>query len=303
MIYAHFNTGKPMTTKPEMTLENVCFRYDGSKEAKGCIRIMNEKYETFIPSRIIFKGEIGAYYRIYKNKRDVGNELFLRYKLLSPSDYLLLLSAPESQAHTDLGITDKDKVNGIVESQAHLLTEKDLIVGNRFECKEEFIYEGNIFYYKGRIYDCRIGGRIRSANGFDFRFDALTDLNRHFKLDSQPPVMEGKEESDSKLIDTAKKLAKAISDQKQMQDNLEASISKTEKLSEILTVEQANIVQEIMTEVFTEYNKILSSLQSEVEQLKGALQELVDIQNGPPLEQHKNEWQEVMDKCYSILSK
>ena len=245
-----------MTTKTEMTLENVCFRYDGSKEAKECFCAFREK------TKCLWSPQEGMIYGIVDNKPKIDFAPVIGFIEISPSDYLLLLSAPESQAHL---LTEKDRHELEYNMHSKGITWCPI-------CKEHFYNEVPFHIIES-------------------------------KLASQPPVMEGKEESDSKLIDTAKKLAKAISDQKQMQDNLESSVSKTEKLSEILTIEQANIVQEIMTEVFTEYNKILLSLQSEVEQLKGLLQELVDIQNGPPLEQHKNEWREIMDKCYSILSK
>jgi len=82
-----------MTTKPEMTLENVCFRYDGSKEAKECIRIMNESYKA------LFEGKDEFIYWIAGGIADTFYKKESGYTKISPSDYLLLLSAPESQAH------------------------------------------------------------------------------------------------------------------------------------------------------------------------------------------------------------
>jgi hypothetical protein len=37
-------------------------------------------------------------------------------------------------------------------------------------------------------------------------------------------------------------------------------------------------------------------------ELKEALNDLVDIQNGPPLETHKDQWNEIMERCYKLLS-
>lgn len=82
-----------MTTKTEMTLENVCFRYDGSKEAKECIRIMNEIYKA------LFEGKEDFVYWIAGGIADTFYKEESGYTKISPSDYLLLLSAPESQAH------------------------------------------------------------------------------------------------------------------------------------------------------------------------------------------------------------
>jgi len=251
-----------MTTKPEMTLENVCFRYDGSQEAVECIQLINKKYE------VEFGGVLTQKYWITKDGHPVSTiRKPSSYNLISPSDYLLLLSAPESQAH--------------------LLREKDLIVGNRFECIETF-HDGRINYIEGCIYPCNRDGGISDHRGYHIKI--TTDfLNRHFKLVSQPPVMEGKEESrfsgvEKILEDAFEKVAFRVpydGSNKFYDDN---DLDSFARLKKVLLPE-------------------LSSLQSEVEQLKGALQELVDIQNGPPLEQHKKEWQEIIEKCYSILSK
>ena len=235
-----------MTTKPEMTLENVCFRYDGSKEAKECFGAFRDA------TKCLWSPQDGMIYGIVDNKPKIDFVVPIGFTEVSPSDYLLLLSAPESQSH--------------------LMTEKDLIVGNRFECIEEFIYERNIFYYKGRIYDCRIGGRIRSANGFDFRFNTLTDLNRHFKLVYQPPVMEGKEEkityqttlTDKELINLC--------------DEWVSKMCKTGGKAFTMSVPvrlnyDTDVVLSALINRFSLANKTIQSLQSEVEQLKGLLKE------------------------------
>lgn len=122
------------------------------------------------------------------------------------------------------------------------------------------------------------------------------------KLASQPPVMEGKEEkityqttlTDKELINLC--------------DEWVSKMCKTGGKAFTMSVPvrlnyDTDVVLSALINRFSLANKTIQSLQSEVEQLKGALQELVDIQNGPPLEQHKKEWQEIIEKCYSILSK
>lgn len=41
----------------------------------------------------------------------------------------------------------------------------------------------------------------------------------------------------------------------------------------------------------------------EREELVDALRNLADLQNGPPLEQHKAEWTDAMNNAYSVLKK
>lgn len=205
-----------MTTKTEMTLENVCFRYDGSKEARECIRIMNEIYKA------LFEGKEDFVYWIAGGIADTFYKEESGYTKISPSDYLLLLSAPESQAH--------------------LLTEKYLIAGNRFECIETF-HDGRINYIEGCIYPCNRDGGISDHRGYHIKI--TTDfLNRHFKLVSQPPVMEGKEET--------------------LQDVIK-------RVSPFGTMTISNPKMLIALEDFI--GQKTSSLQSEVEQLKGLLKE------------------------------
>jgi hypothetical protein len=217
-----------MTTKTEMTLENVCFKHDLREASEKAIEVGNKKYGAN------HKGEFECFYWVDKGKFFGHYDNFKRRKLIAPSDYLLLLSAPESQAH--------------------LLTEKD-------------------------AQDCTIcGNPFKGFNGTS----RICCHEARQKLVSQPPVMEGKEES--LLTQAYSRLINAYTEV--IKNNSELGILATDSLSKVAELEKEN-----------------RSLQSEVEQLKGALQELVDIQNGPPLEQHKNEWREIMDKCYSILSK
>ena len=82
-----------MTTKTEMTLENVCFRYDGSKEAKECFGAFREK------TKCLWSPQEGMIYGIVDNKPKIDFAPVIGFIEISPSDYLLLLSAPESQAH------------------------------------------------------------------------------------------------------------------------------------------------------------------------------------------------------------
>jgi hypothetical protein len=234
-----------MTTKTEMTLEKVCFMYDGSKEAKECIRIMNESYKA------LFEGKDKFVYWIAGGIADTFYKEESGYTKISPSDYLLLLTAPESQAH--------------------LLTERSEPCGNCKETIKECACMRNICFKCNKP----VGNITFSV--CDECWNILhPPKNNSAKelLASQPPVMEGKKET--------------------LQDVIK-------RVSPFGTMTISNPKMLIALEDFI--GQKTSSLQSEVEQLKGALQELVDIQNGPPLEQHKNEWQEVMDKCYSILSK
>jgi hypothetical protein len=211
-----------------MTLENVCFKHDLREASEKAIEVGNKKYGAN------HKGEFECFYWVDKGKFFGHYDNFKRRKLIAPSDYLLLLSAPESQAH--------------------LLTEKD-------------------------AQDCTIcGNPFKGFNGTS----RICCHEARQKLISQPPVMEGKEES--LLTQAYSRLINAYTEV--IKNNSELGILATDSLSKVAELEKEN-----------------RSLQSEVEQLKGALQELVDIQNGPPLEQHKNEWREIMDKCYSILSK
>ena len=205
-----------MTTKTEMTLENVCFRYDGSKEAKECFGAFRDT------TKCLWSPQDGMIYGIVDNKPKIDFVVPIGFTEVSPSDYLLILSAPESQAH--------------------LLREKDLIVGNRFECIETF-HDGRINYIEGCIYPCNRDGGISDHRGYHIKI--TTDfLNRHFKLVSQPPVMEGKKET--------------------LQDVIK-------RVSPFGTMTISNPKMLIALEDFI--GQKTKSLQSEVEQLKGLLKE------------------------------
>jgi hypothetical protein len=82
-----------MTTKTEMTLENVCFKHDLREASEKAIEVGNKKYGAN------HKGEFECFYWVDKGKFFGHYDNFKRRKLIAPSDYLLLLSAPESQAH------------------------------------------------------------------------------------------------------------------------------------------------------------------------------------------------------------
>jgi hypothetical protein len=230
-----------MTTKTEMTLENVCFKHDLREASEKAIEVGNKKYGAN------HKGEFECFYWVDKGKFFGHYDNFKRRKLIAPSDYLLLLSAPESQAH--------------------LLTEKD-------------------------AQDCTIcGNPFKGFNGTS----RICCHEARQKLISQPPVMEGKEENGMKNI--PKTLFLIMGDEAYEEtdfNNLEHEF--------VCWAQKRTDQTDIEYILKSESDKSISSLQSEVEQLKGLL-ELVDIQNGPPLEQHKKEWQEIMEKCYSILSK
>lgn len=88
-----------MTTKTEMTLENVCFRYDGSKEAKECFGAFRDA------TKCLWSPQDGMIYGIVDNKPKIDFVVPIGFTEVSPSDYLLILSAPESQAHL---LTEKE---------------------------------------------------------------------------------------------------------------------------------------------------------------------------------------------------
>jgi len=58
------------------------------------------------------------------------------------------------------------------------LTEKDLIVGNRFECIEDF-HDGRINFVKGDIYPCNRNSGISDHRGYNIQV-SMDVLNRHF---------------------------------------------------------------------------------------------------------------------------
>ncbi len=92
-----------MTTKPEMTLENVCFRYvKGEEYSEKCKSFIDEKHTNDIVASHWWID--GYFYSRYNGKIFTDKKKSDRLTEVSPSDYLLLLSAPESQAHL---LTDK----------------------------------------------------------------------------------------------------------------------------------------------------------------------------------------------------
>jgi len=205
-----------MTTKPEMTLENVCFRYDGSQEAVECIQLINKKYE------VEFGGVLTQKYWITKDGHPVSTiRKPSSYNLISPSDYLLLLSAPESQAH--------------------LPTERSEPCGNCKETIKECACMRNICFKCNKP----VGNITFSV--CDECWNILhPPKNNSAKelLASQPPVMEGKEET--------------------LQDVIK-------RVSPFGTMTISNPKMLIALEDFI--GQKTSSLQSEVEQLKGLLKE------------------------------
>lgn len=45
----------------------------------------------------------------------------------------------------------------------------------------------------------------------------------------------------------------------------------------------------------------LDKREKQFTELRDLLEQLADIQNGPPLIQYENEWREIMDKTYTLL--
>jgi hypothetical protein len=201
-----------MTTKTEMTLENVCFKHDLREASEKAIEVGNKKYGAN------HKGEFECFYWVDKGKFFGHYDNFKRRKLIAPSDYLLLLSAPESQAH--------------------LLTEKD-------------------------AQDCTIcGNPFKGFNGTS----RICCHEARQKLISQPPVMEGKEENGMKNI--PKTLFLIMGDEAYEEtdfNNLEHEF--------VCWAQKRTDQTDIEYILKSESDKSISSLQSEVEQLKGLLKE------------------------------
>ena len=246
-----------MTTKTEMTLENVtlnnaAFMYiKGEQDSESIRKIYDEKVTDEI-NKIWWLNH--HYYSLIHGILSPSMHEPNKH-ILSTSDYLLLLSAPESQAH--------------------LLTEKDLIVGNRFECIEDVVMSTSkkVAYRKGSIYLCENKHCI--TNEFNevghWWNDVNESLNRHFKLVSQPPVMEGEQE-----ITVAKFLHKEIGYDLSKSATLTLEIKTLALLMGDYTNQKTCALQDEIKSLRYDLFHVTASeqsLQSEVEQLKGLLKE------------------------------
>ena len=77
-----------------MTTEKICFRYDGSEEAKECIEWINSLNKSFN-----YKGEEGLYYTneslsMVRHSTDDTTELS-PYRLVTPAEFLRLVKGEE----------------------------------------------------------------------------------------------------------------------------------------------------------------------------------------------------------------
>ena len=129
------------------TLETVCFKYDGSDDSKNIIRIMNKNH------RSDFKGNDKYFYWIANNIADTFYKMDKDLTEIPPYEYLALLTGKQ-------------------------LTEKDLIVGNRFECIEKR-HDSFSLFTRGCTHTCEINGTITDSMGREVRLDNEA-LNRHF---------------------------------------------------------------------------------------------------------------------------
>jgi hypothetical protein len=240
IINEHFTL---VTREDVITLSNAAFMYiKGEQDSESIRKIYDEKVTDEINKTWWLNHH---YYSLIHGILSPSMHEPNKH-ILSTSDYLLLLSAPESQAH--------------------LLTEKDLIVGNRFECKEELILEPNKTpFKKGEFYTGNFIGRRLLEYDTD-KENVERILNRHFKLVSQPPVMEGKEENGMKNI--PKTLFLIMGDEAYEEtdfNNLEHEF--------VCWAQKRTDQTDIEYILKSESDKSISSLQSEVEQLKGLLKE------------------------------
>jgi len=248
-----------MTTKPEMTLENVCFRYDGSKEAKECFGAFREK------TKCLWSPQEGMIYGIVDNKPKIDFAPVIGFIEISPSDYLLLLSAPESQAH--------------------LLTERSEPCGNCKETIKECACMRNICFKCNKPV-----GNITFSVCDECRNILHPPKNNSAKelLASQPPVMEGKEEDIYNLSVSALSTIRTIKDFcnnsgiSKMAESAEKDLIKifdnardnvdSEKYANQKTAPLQDEIKSLRYDLF-HVTANEQSLQSEVEQLKGLLKE------------------------------
>ena len=80
------------------TLENSCFRYDGSDDSKNIIRIMNKNH------RSNFKGNDKYFYWIANNIADTFYKMDKDLTEIPPYDYLALLTQPKRLTVEDLKV-------------------------------------------------------------------------------------------------------------------------------------------------------------------------------------------------------
>ena len=162
------------------TLENSCFQFKENDEAsQECIRIMNKNH------RSDFEGRDKYFYWIANNIADTFYKMDKDLTEIPPSDYLALLTGKQ-------------------------LTEKDLIVGNRFECIETF-HDGRINFVKGDIYPCNRNSGISDHRGYNIQV-SMDMLNRHFKLlptqESNSKVSWNRSIKDSESLNTTQESVK-----------------------------------------------------------------------------------------------
>lgn len=144
------------------------------------------------------------------------------------------------------------------------------------ECIEGFQANGKELLTKGNFYPVTIAGIFHDNYGSPRRADFFF-RSRHFKL-----IKEGEQEKGEKI--SAKEFC----------ENYDS------KAKHLLQGVNDPLLHAMMQDFA---NQQTSKLQQELKEAREALQELVDLQNGAPLEQHKAEWEQTMEKCYSVLNK
>jgi len=209
--------------KDKITLDNASFKWNSSKESADCIMKGNRIYKNSC-------GGFDNFYYYVKNGEFKGSyRPPIDYRIISPSDYLQLLTSQPSR------LTEED-----------LITFDKIKKGDMFECIERVILKpsGEIAFIKGKVYTCEEPTRLLDEQGMHHQLYSVEFINRHFKLAPQPPVMEGKKET--------------------LQDVIK-------RVSPFGTMTISNPKMLIALEDFI--GQKTSSLQSEVEQLKGLLKE------------------------------
>jgi len=261
--------------KENVTLSNTCFRYDGTAEADQNLKIIN-RLESRDPKYvgIPFNGISGAVYFIDTNRRCVMT--FKQYqnsgmKLVSPSDYLqLLTSQPSRLTEEDL----KEFNNEINKNEYWTMAGVDGVVFDSFINIEYKFFEG----YNVPIRTDKNGTPLESFNKsydrvskfIEYRHKLISPSAQEEDL-SQQAQEEGK--IDSKIIIGDNENIKCIADQiKEVFDKYKDEESRIELSAKISYYYFKNGINQYR-KWKTESDNKLSSLQQEVDKMRELLKE------------------------------
>jgi len=236
------------TTDKMNTLANTCFQYDGSDDSKNIIRIMNKNH------RSDFKGNDKYFYWIANDIADTFYKMDKNLTEIPPYEYLALLTGKQ-------------------------LTEKDLIVGNRFECIEKR-HDSFSLFTRGCTHTCEINGTITDSMGREVRLDNEA-LNRHFKL---LPTQESVKErnGDPSMYDMIQLVEQLESDKFHLQQQLNTLTSEIKRFQEKYDENGYDCSNEIkllrienhIDSTLSFYHKEVTDLQQQLKEAKELLKEI-----------------------------